>query len=233
MKTPKISAVMSVYNGMPFLEEAVESILGQTYKDFEFIIVDDASTDGTSDYLQSLKDKRVKVITNSKNLGVAKSLNKGLEKSEGDYIARMDADDISTQDRLQRQADFLNSHSEYVLVGSQVQWISEEGKAIDGFDVPQENDEIRKKFILRNQIHHATVMFRRSAIQKVGAYNTALNGVEDYDLWFRFMKIGKLLNLKERLVKRRVHPRASTQKNHFMIELLALVVRITNLPKII
>lgn len=233
MNTPKISVVMSVYNGMPFLKEAVQSILNQTYKDFEFIIVDDASTDGTWKYLNSLQDQRIKLIKNSKNLGLASSLNIGMKAAKGEYIARMDADDISLPDRFEKEAHFLNSHKDYVLVGSQVQWVSEHGEPIDGFDVPQSDDEIRKKFIIRNQIHHATVMFRKSIVSRLGLYRAFLNGVEDYDLWFRIMNKGKVFNLPERLERRRVHPKAVTKVNHLKVELLALIVRIINLPKIV
>ncbi|MEX2027951.1 MAG: glycosyltransferase family 2 protein [Candidatus Curtissbacteria bacterium] len=161
MKTPKISVIMSVYNGMPFLAEAVDSILGQTYKNFEFIIVDDASQDGTWKYLKSIKDKRIKLLHNPKNLGVAKSLNLALKTSTGNYAARMDSDDISLPTRFQEQAQFLEKHKEYILVGSQVQWIDEKKHLSKGFDVPQADAQIRKKLIWKNQIHHATVMFRK------------------------------------------------------------------------
>lgn len=229
MNTPKISVIMSVYNGIPYLKEAVESILNQTYDNFEFIIVDDASIDSSWQYLKSLKDKRIKLIKNKKNLGLAASLNKTLRQAQGDYVARMDADDINLPNRFQKQVNFLNAHRDYILVGSQVQWVDENENSISGFDVPQTDEEIRKKLIWRNQIHHATVMFRKSDIEKIGAYKTRLNGVEDYDLWFRVIKAGKVANLPDRLVKRRLHKGAVTQRDHFKTEVLALIVRAINI----
>lgn len=233
MKNPKISVIMSVKNGMPLLKESVESILGQTFKNFEFIIVDDASTDQTWKYLKSLKDERIKLTKNKKNLGVAKSLNVALQASIGDYAARMDSDDISLPIRFQKQIEFLETHKEYLLIGSQVQWVDEKNDPAEGFNVPQTDDEIRKKLIWRNQIHHATVMFRKSDIEKIGGYRAFLNGIEDYDLWFRIIRKGKVANLSERLVRRRVHPKAITQKNHIKTELLAIVVRAINIFSLI
>lgn len=233
---------MAVYNGMPlgsqsetrtassaYLKDAIQSILDQSYKDFEFIIINDASTDGTANYLKSLSDKRIKIIINEKNLGLALSLNIGLKAAKGDYVARMDADDISLPQRFEKQINFFKAHEDYILVGSQVMWMDKNNNVISGFDVPLKDEDIRKKLIARNQFHHATVMFRRYDIEKLGAYRNNLNGVEDYDLWFRVIKKGKVANLPERLVKRRIHEKALTQKNHFKTELLALKVRIMNL----
>lgn len=227
----KISVVMSVYNGMPYLEEAVKSILNQTYRNFEFIIIDDASTDSSWGYLKSLKDRRIKLIKNEKNLGLASSLNKGIKAARGDYVARMDADDISLPQRFEKQINFFKAHKDYILVGSQVIWVDKNNNLISGFDTPLKDEDIRKKLIIRNQFHHATVMFRRSDIEKLGAYRDNLNGIEDYDLWFRVIKKGKVANLPERLVKRKIHERALTQKNHLKTELLAIGIRIINLLK--
>lgn len=228
---PKISVVMAVYNGMPYLKDAVQSILGQTYKDFEFIIIDDASTDSSWEYLKSLKDRKVKLIKNEKNLGLASSLNKGIKAAKGDYIARMDADDISLPQRFEKQINFFKDHDDYILVGSQVMWVDKNNSSISGFDVHLKDEDIRRKLIARNQFHHATVMFKKYDIEKLGAYKNNLNGIEDYDLWFRVIKKGKVANLPERLVKRRIHERALTQKNHLKTELLAIGVRIINLFK--
>lgn len=230
---PILSVVMAVKNGLPFLKEAAESILAQTYKDFEFIIIDDASSDDSLVYLKGLKDKRIKVIKNKKNLGLAASLNIGLKAAKGEYIARMDADDISLPQRFEKQINFFKAHKDYILVGAQVMWMDKNNKLISGFDVPLKDEDIRKKLIIRNQFHHAAVMFRKNDIEKIGSYRNNLDGIEDYDLWFRVIKKGKVANLPERLVKRRIHQKALTQKNHFKTELLALKVRIMNLATLI
>lgn len=227
---PKISVIMSVYNGMPFLEDAVKSILNQTYRNFEFIIVDDGSTDESWSYLKSLKDKRVILVKNKRNIGLASSLNIALAHTRGDFIARMDADDICSPDRLIKQVGFLSKNNDYVMVGSQVLWVNKKNLPISGFQVPQKDQEIRRKLILRNQFNHPTVMFRNDIVQKIGAYRSFLNGIEDYDLWFRVLKAGKVLNLSDSLIRRRIHPQALSTKNHLRTEVLALIVRLINLP---
>src|SRR3989338_10709157 len=129
-QTAKISVIMSVYNGMPYLPEAVKSILNQTYKNFEFIIIDDASTDQSTKYLRFLKDKRIKLIKNSKNLGLAASLNKALKFAKGEYIARMDADDISLPKRFEKQVKFFKKHPSVDICGTWVNLIDDVGKII-------------------------------------------------------------------------------------------------------
>src|SRR3989338_5597380 len=129
-RDPKICVIMSVYNGLPYLKEAVKSILNQTYKNFEFIIVDDASRDKTWQFLKSLKDKRVKLIQNKKNLGLAASLNIAIRLAQGDFIARMDADDISLSNRFEEQIKYLTKHQEIDLCGTWVPLIDDTGKIV-------------------------------------------------------------------------------------------------------
>src|SRR3990167_11352409 len=170
---PKISVIMSVYNGMPHLEQAVESVLEQTYKNFEFIIVDDASSDDTLKYLKSLKDKqslrsssfdelrtaglkRIKLIENKKNLGLAASLNIALRQAQGDYIARMDADDISYPERLNTQLKYLERNKEIDLCGSWVTLIDETDKIIGQIKKPTSNKEIKKELFWLTPLLHPT-----------------------------------------------------------------------------
>jgi len=118
MKEPKVTVLMPVYNGEKYLNEAIDSILGQTFKDFKFLIINDGSTDGTADILKSYKDSRIKVTNNEKNIGLTKSLNKGLKMAKSEYIARMDADDISLPTRLQKQVEFMDSHPKVGVCGT-------------------------------------------------------------------------------------------------------------------
>lgn len=144
MKKPKISVIMSVYNGMPYLKEAVQSILKQTFKDFEFIVVNDASTDDSWQYLKGLNDKRIKLIINEKNLGLATSLNDGIKIAKGNFIARMDADDVSKPDRLEVQYKFLTKNPEIDLCGSWADIIDEKGKIVAEKKYPVKNLDIKR-----------------------------------------------------------------------------------------
>src|SRR3989344_1456117 len=158
---PKISVIMSVYNGMPYLEQAAESVLNQTYKNFEFIIVDDASTDDTLKYLKLLKDRRIKLIRNKKNLGLAASLNIALRQAKGDYIARMDADDISYPERLDIQLKFLTKNKSIDLCGSWVTLINDEGEKIGANRKNPRDDKMIKKLLgIRPTIIHPTFFGR-------------------------------------------------------------------------
>ena len=118
MKNPKVTVLMSVYNGEKYLQEAIDSILEQTFKDFEFLIINDGSTDKTGEILESYHDLRIKIINNEKNIGLTKSLNKGLKLARGEYIARQDADDISMPERLEKEVEFLETHQDYAVVGA-------------------------------------------------------------------------------------------------------------------
>ena len=125
MKNPKVAVLMSVYNGEKYLREAINSILSQTFNDFEFLIINDGSTDGTADILKSYTDSRIKIINNEKNIGLTKSLNKGLKIAKGEYIARQDADDISMPERLKEEVAFLEIHKDYAVVGTFVKILNE------------------------------------------------------------------------------------------------------------
>ncbi len=129
-ENPKVSVIMSVYNGDKYLREAIESILNQTFTDFEFIIVNDGSTDNSLEIIESYDDERIKTINNKKNIGLTKSLNKALKFAKGKYIARQDADDVSLPNRFEKQVEYLDSHPEVALVGTSVYLIDENGKII-------------------------------------------------------------------------------------------------------
>ena len=133
---PIVTVLMSVYNGERYLNEAIDSILAQTFTDFEFLIIDDASTDSTPKILHSYDDPRIRIVTNEENLGLTKSLNKGLALAQGEYIARMDADDISLPERLMMQLNFLIDNKTVPLVGSGAIMIDEDGKSIGKMNLP-------------------------------------------------------------------------------------------------
>jgi len=199
MKSSKISVVMAVYNGMPYLEEAVKSVLSQTYNNLEFIIVDDASTDGTAKYLKSLKDKRIKIITNSKNLGLATSLNKALKVANGEYIARMDADDISMSNRLKTQMKYLILNPKIDICGTWAILIDEEGKTIGKVHKPSQDKEIKKMNKWIPGLIHPTWFGKKLMFEKLNGYDPKYDMVEDYDFLIRAKKF-KMANIKRELI---------------------------------
>ena len=166
VSNPLISVIMPVYNGEKFLKEAVESIFGQTLADFELIAIDDGSTDGSRAILEeySHRDKRMIFSTLPKNQGVAVASNQGLKKARGKYIARMDADDISLPERFEKQAAFLEAHTEIDIIGSASSLIDDRGHKIGLLSAPLDDLAIRWKGCFSSPLIPATIMFRRSVI---------------------------------------------------------------------
>ena len=199
---PKVSVVMSVYNGEKYLKESVESILNQTFSDFEFTIINDGSTDKTPEILRSFNDERIKVI-NQENMGLTRSLNKAINLVIGEYIARMDADDVSLPERLERQVEFLDENLDVGMVGTACKEIDRDGQEIGIFSPPTTNNELKKVLIRYNPFVHASVMIRRTVIDKVGIYDESFSSAQDYEFWFRIAKFYKIANLTQLLLVRR------------------------------
>lgn len=196
---PQISVVMSVYNGAAYLEAAINSILEQTYTNFELIVINDASTDKTSEILEKFDDCRVRVITNSENLGLTKSLNLGINAARGKYIARMDADDLSLPHRLEVQRQFLKDHPDYALVGSSYYQIDAQGQIRSLIRVLTGDEELRAGLRQQNWFGHGSVMMRKEAWEKLGGYDERFKYAQDYDLWLRLSENFKIANLEEPL----------------------------------
>ncbi|HEX5242305.1 MAG TPA: glycosyltransferase family 2 protein, partial [Tepidisphaeraceae bacterium] len=160
-RQPLVSVLMSVHNDLQYLRESVHSILNQTFGDFEFILIDDGSTDGSGDFLKSLSDSRVKLLVNPSNVGLTASLNLGLDVACGKYLARMDADDISEPLRLQRQIEFLEAHLQIGIIGCSRHLIDEGGKTLAIAPTLEDDLAIRWKCLMGNPFAHPTVMIRR------------------------------------------------------------------------
>lgn len=197
MKSPQLTVLMSVYNDEKYLKRSIDSILNQTFRDFEFIIINDGSTDSTLKILHKYTDHRIIIIDNIENLGLSKSLNKGLELSKGEYIARQDSDDVSSPKRLEKQVAFLNAKTEYGLVGCWSYKISEENKIMDKEMFFTEHDDIIAMLLVENHFIHSSVMFRKCCIDKIGGYNERLKYAQDYDLWLRMSEYYKVANIGE------------------------------------
>jgi len=209
---PKISVIMSVYNGQKYLKHSIESILNQTFKDFEFIIINDYSIDNTQKIIESYKDQRIILINNRKNLGLPKSLNIGLNKSSGKYIARMDADDISLPHRLEAQYNFLEKNKQIGLIGGQVEKIDSSNNSI-GYKKsrPQDLDIIKFWIITKNPLVHPTIFFRKEILKIIGPYNETFIYAQDFELYSRIIKKYKITNLPEVLIKFRYHNESITR----------------------
>lgn len=195
----KISVIMSVYNGLPYLKEAVDSVLNQTYKNFEFIIVDDASKDKTWQYLKSLKDKRIKLIKNPKNLGLARSLNIALSKAKGEFIARMDADDICLLRRFEIQLNYMINNPKIDICGSWVKLIDEKGEIAGQVHKPKNDEKIKKMNQWITGLIHPTWFAKRKVYDKLNGYDPDFDMVEDFDFLNRARHF-KMANINNELL---------------------------------
>lgn len=205
---PKVSVLMSVYNGKDYLKEAIDSILGQTFTDFEFIIVNDGSTDSTREILDSYSDERIVVVNNESNLGLPASLNEGIRIARGDYIIRMDADDISLPDRIKVQFEFMESNPDIDVCGTPVNVF---GALKRRWYPPTNHEDIVARFLFESNLYHPTVIIRRDLITCEEFYNLEYIYAQDYDLWVRLMiKGATFANIKTPLVLYRTY---NNQKN--------------------
>lgn len=214
MIDPTASVVLAVHNGRPYLEEAVKSILNQTLSDFEFVIVNDGSTDGTREVLDRFadRDERIRCV-HQENKGLIASLNRGLNMARGKYIARMDADDIAHPERLQAQVRFLDANPDIGVLGTQVELINDSGKADGEWNFPTDPDQVAWRLLFGTCLCHPSVMMRASLVQDLGGYTAWATHGEDYELWTRVLLESRLANLSETLLKYRRHEETVSEQN--------------------
>ncbi|MGH6946457.1 MAG: glycosyltransferase family 2 protein [Kiloniellales bacterium] len=211
----KISVTMPAYNAERFLAEAIESILGQTFADFELIVVNDGSTDDTLSIAESYawRDHRVRVVTQPHG-GISSGRNRGLAEARGEWIAVMDADDVSLPQRLERQFAFVEANPDIALACAYAYNIDDSGKIIAQFRSPLTDRAVVRDRIERNEaigFHHSAVLMRRDVVQSIGGYREQFDGIEDCDLWNRFAETGHgVLVQPEYLVKYRLHGKSHT-----------------------
>lgn len=199
-----VSVVMGVYNAEETVGEAVESILAQTFRAFEFIVVDDGSTDGTARILDGFRDPRIVRIRNDENVGLTRSLNRGLRRARGRYIARLDADDVALPQRLERQVALLESRPEVGLVGCPVIYIDPDGQEL-GVQRIYVRDLHQALLDTDFCWEHSAVTFRAACVAAVGPYRETFRYAQDYDLWLRIAEEFDMASLPEPLVKLRLH----------------------------
>lgn len=198
-----ISVLMGVHNEETHLKKAIDSVLNQTYENFEFIIVDDASADSSADIVRSYDDSRITLLENETNCGLTHSLNKALEHATGQYVARQDADDVSEPNRFERQIQFLERNEEVAVVGTGTTLIDGDGQAIDtrvGYCNPSFEDFMRKGHFI-----HGSIMGRQSVFEAVGGYDEFFRYAQDQELWLRLTRDHKLANIPDPLYRHRIH----------------------------
>ncbi|TMV50000.1 glycosyltransferase family 2 protein [Paenibacillus mesophilus] len=216
----KISVVMAVYNGERYLEQAVNSVLAQTYDNFELIVVDDGSTDRTPEILGTIADSRVKKIRRTANHGAAKILNFAVGKADGDWIAIHDADDISMPERLSVQADYIRKRPELVAVGSRIACIGGNGvdpvqlrRAETNLNFGTGGEQLYRNRYLVCPMCHGSSLFSKEAFLKAGGYDPTYRIAYDYDLWLRLFQIGPIEKVEQVLYQYRIHSDSLSRRN--------------------
>lgn len=210
IQLPQVTVLMPAYNAAVYIREAIESVLAQTYKDFELLIINDGSTDDTEAIIRSYTDARIRVLSHS-NIGLVGTLNRGLKEAQGKWIARFDADDVCYPNRLQVQYDFMQRHPEYQVVGSAADYID-----VDGYHLfTQEpaafsNSQLQHLKYSVCPFIHSTVLYKKDVVLNNGGYNELAYTFEDHFLWLQILKEQKACNLPEALIKVRLNPESVT-----------------------
>lgn len=222
----KVSVIMPAYNTEKYIRTAIESILNQTFSEFEFIIIDDGSTDNTWNIVQEFSkiDPRIKAIKNEKNLGISPSRNKGVNMAQGEYIAWQDADDISLPTRLEKQLQFMEEHAKTGVVGGFLRFFDEKGE--NGFRKYRADDKgLRDRIFRYSPIAQPAAMIRKNCLKSVGGYNEGYPLAEDIDLFFRLGEKYEFSNLQEIILKYREHPDSATFTKLRKLEFYTLKIR--------
>lgn len=212
--TPSVSIIMPAYNAELYIRESIDSVLRQSFTDFELIIINDGSTDNTQSIAEHYAkiDKRVLVI-NQKNQGVVATLNAGIKEARAPYIARIDGDDPWFDNKLEDQVNAFKRNAELVLIGGGFEIIDEDGYYIETIFPPTYDRDIRRTMMLRNSFGHAGVMFKRNAIVKAGLYSDKCGPTEDFDMWIKLSKLGKVANLPRPIYRYRINRSGISQQN--------------------
>lgn len=212
---PKISVVIITYNRVDLLPKAIASVMAQSFRDFEIIIIDDSSQDGTEAYARGLamKEKRVKYFRNEFNLGISKSRNRGVAFARGEYIAMLDSDDYwLDKNKLKKQSAYLDKYPDVGLIGTAIRCENEKGVALKEDVYAVRNKAIRERLLLKNQFAQSSVMYRKQAYVAAGGYDNSLSLCEDYDLWLKIGKDWKLANLSKVMTAYLVHSGGITKE---------------------
>lgn len=211
----RVSILMTTYNRAKYLPQAIDSALVQSYSDWELLVVDDGSNDGTDRIIQQYAggDGRIKYFKNEKNLGIVASRNIALSRCTGEFVAVLDSDDVwADRDKLQKQVNFLENNLDYVLCGCQARVINESGQVVGCITHAKEDGDVRNAILSRNQFVHSSVVYRKDAVRQTGGYGDYKIG-EDYDLFLKLGLKGKFANLPDEMVHYRRHGAGITRSN--------------------
>ncbi len=209
---PKVTVVIPVYNREKYVGDAIDSILAQTFTDFELLVIDDGSTDGSVEIARSYRDPRLRLECNETNWGVPKTRNKGIQLARGEYLAFLDSDDWAYPERLAKQVIFLDSHPNYTAVGAWIDWMDDEGRSLNRIKrKPVSPDEIAAQRLFRQGIENSASMARTAVLREYG-HQEEYDLSEDFDLWARIAAKHKLTTLPKVLVRRRMHGGRITQE---------------------
>jgi glycosyltransferase involved in cell wall biosynthesis len=205
MESVKVSVLLPVYNGGAPLSQAIASILSQDMSEFELIVIDDCSTDNSASIISQYadNDSRINPIFHESNIGLARTLNEGLNLVKSDFVARMDQDDESLPHRLRIQLDYMLSHPEFAVVGSYVYHMGAKQEFDRLVELPSNSEQIKQTLLQYNCMYHPSVMMRRNKILELGGYKAEFKNAEDYDLWLRVSKLYPLTNISKPLLRYR------------------------------
>lgn len=228
---PLISVIIATYNRVDTIARAIDSVLTQSYKNLELIVIDDGSTDQTKDVVGSyLKDHRISYFYQENGGNNVYPMNKGVELSRGEYIAILDDDDIwSDKDKIKKQAEFLEKNKEYVLVGGGAVKSDRSGREIVRYLMPEKDYDIRQKILTSSMFVHVSVLFRKESWRKVGGYDKNFGGAADWDLWMKLGNVGKFYNIQDYLVTYTAHKSDSlgyVERNHKKLDWLRINIEL-------
>jgi glycosyltransferase involved in cell wall biosynthesis len=225
---------MAVYNGALYLEDAIDSILAQTFQDFELLIINDGSTDRSRDMIEAYSDPRIRLINNEHNLGLTRSLNKGWKLAQGEFIARQDADDISAPERLAKQIARFQAQPDVALVGTAFREIDAQGAFVSDGRLPCDTTHIRWDLFFYCPFVHSAIMFRKGMVEdQIGFYNEAFSYAQDYELWWRISRQLKVANIDDDLLHLRINPTSMTATYGHVIDDEVTRIKLANIEHFI
>lgn len=232
-KKPLVSVIIPAYNAERYIARAIKSILVQTFKNFELIVINDASTDNVLKILKKYQrlDKRIHIINNKENLQIAASLNKAVRTAQAEIIARMDADDRSFPNRLELQYSFLKKNTDVAVVGADIVIIDEKGNPISKREYPTTSKELKKVMFRYSPFAHPVVMFRKKIFLEFGGYDLKMVPCEDIDLWFKIGSRYKFASIPRAILKYTILPESSSNKKLIPLELLGFRIKINAIRK--
>jgi len=226
---------MTVYNGSRYLVESIKSVLNQTLKNFEFLIIDDNSKDNSVEIIKSFNDQRINLVLNEINIGQTRSLNKGIELSKGDYISRLDQDDLFEGEKLEKQMNFFKDNPQIVLLGTSGKLIDNHGITLGKFYTKTNHKDIIRYILIDNPFAHSSVVFKKNIVHSIFCYDQSLHFSQDFDLWVRLASEGYIMaNLPGNFVSIRIHENQTSKIKKFQIdkinEELFVIEKIFSLP---